>query len=136
MGEPVGIDKRSAAAAGILPHGPHGIDERKIDEIVARVLERLGGGVASPPARPGAPPPAAPSKAVNLPRGTNGVYADADQAAKAARRAFEQNERTPVATRAKMVEAMRRAVIANNDALSRYAVEETGLGRYEDKLSK
>src|SRR5262245_62835056 len=34
-----------------------------------------------------------------------------------------QNERTPVATRAKMVEAMRRAVIANNDALSRYAVE-------------
>src|SRR5438093_13630468 len=113
-----------------------GIDERKIEEIVARVLERLGGtGVSSAPARGAPPAPAAPSKA-NLPRGTNGVYADADQAAKAARRAFEQNERTPVATRAKMVEAMRRAVLANNDALSRYAVEETGLGRYEDKLSK
>ena len=73
----------------------------------------------------------------NIPRGTNGVYADADQAAKAARKAFEQNERTPVAARAiKMVEAMRRRCSPNNDALSRYAVEETGLGRYEDKLAK
>src|SRR5258706_7421589 len=114
---------------------PAGIEEGKIEEIVPRVLERLGGGVPSAPARGPAPPPAAPSK-VNLPRGTNGVYADRDQAAKAARRAFEANERTPVAVRAKMVEAMRRAVLANNDALSRYAVEETGLGRYEDKLSK
>jgi acyl-CoA reductase-like NAD-dependent aldehyde dehydrogenase len=64
------------------------------------------------------------------------VYQDHDQAVKAARRAFEQNERTPIATRVKMVENMRRAVLANNDALSRYAVEETGLGRYEDKLAK
>jgi aldehyde dehydrogenase len=116
-----------------------GIDERKIEEIVSRVLERLGGGVpgaSGAHVRGSASPPVAPNQKVNLPRGTNGVYADADQAAKAARRAFEQNERTPVATRAKMVEAMRRVVLANNDALSRYAVEETGLGRYEDKLSK
>jgi len=119
-----------------------GIDERKIEEIVARVLDRLGGGLpgtpgsAGSPARADAAPPAASNQQVNLPRGTNGVYADADQAAQAARRAYEQNERTPVAVRAKMVEAMRRVVLANNDALSRYAVEETGLGRYEDKRSK
>ncbi|HEY5949193.1 MAG TPA: aldehyde dehydrogenase family protein, partial [Kofleriaceae bacterium] len=111
-----------------------GIDERKIEEIVARVLDRLGGSVTAAPSR-GAPPEAPKSKA-NIPRGANGVYQDADQAAKAARRAFEQNERTPIATRVKMVENMRRAVLANNDALSRYAVEETGLGRFEDKLSK
>ena len=35
-----------------------------------------------------------------------------------------------------MVAAMRKAVRANNEELSRYAVEETGLGRYEDKLAK
>ncbi|HEY0195894.1 MAG TPA: aldehyde dehydrogenase family protein [Kofleriaceae bacterium] len=110
------------------------IDERKIEEIVARVLDRLGGGSPAPAVRSSAND-AAPAKA-NVPRGTNGVYADADAAARAARKAFEQNERTPVATRVKMVEAMRRAVLANNDALSRYAVEETGLGRYEDKLAK
>src|SRR5262249_55797848 len=72
----------------------------------------------------------------NVPRGTNGVYQDADQAARAARVAFELNERCPVNTRIKMVDAMRKVSLANNDALSRYAVEETGLGRYEDKLSK
>jgi acyl-CoA reductase-like NAD-dependent aldehyde dehydrogenase len=111
------------------------LDERKIEEIVARVLERLGGGgVTSAPARGASPEPPRPKASV--PRGTNGVYADADAAAQAARRAFEQNERTSVATKIKMVEAMRRAVLANNDALARHAVEETGLGRYEDKLAK
>jgi acyl-CoA reductase-like NAD-dependent aldehyde dehydrogenase len=117
------------------------LDERKIEEIVARVLERLGGGATN-----GATAKAqalttshirqSERRTANIPRGTNGVYADPDQAAKAARKAFEQNERTAVATRVKMVEAMRKAVLANNDALSRYAVEETGLGRYEDKLDK
>src|SRR5262245_20254096 len=111
-----------------------GIDDRKIEEIVARVLDRLGGSVTAAPSRGGAPE--APRTKTNIPRGTNGVYQDADQAAKAARRAFEQNERTPIATRVMMVENMRKAVLSNNDALSRYAVEETGLGRYEDKLSK
>jgi acyl-CoA reductase-like NAD-dependent aldehyde dehydrogenase len=112
-----------------------GLDERKIEEIVARVVERLGGGITQAPSRSGGPEAPKPPKA-NVPRGTNGVYQDADQAAKAARKAFEQNERTPIATRVKMVENMRKAVLSNNDALSRYAVEETGLGRYEDKLSK
>ncbi|MBX3158680.1 MAG: aldehyde dehydrogenase EutE [Deltaproteobacteria bacterium] len=110
------------------------LDERKIEEIVAKVLERIGGSVTAAPAR--APVGDAPKSKANIPRGTNGVYADADAAAKAARRAFEQNERTSIATKTKMVAAMRKAVLANNEQLSRFAVEETGLGRYEDKLAK
>ena len=106
-----------------------GIDERKIEEIVARVLERLGGsdpGISQASVgRIGAAAGDAPKPKANIPRGTNGVFQDADEAAKAARRAFEQNERTPISTRVKMVENMRRAVLSNNDALSRYAVEET-----------
>ena len=117
------------------------IDERKIEEIVSKVLERLGGGgrpasTADAQRLTTSHVPEAPKPRANIPRGTNGVYADADAAAKAARKAFEQNERTSVQTRVKMVEAMRKAVLSNNDALSRYAVEETGLGRYEDKLNK
>lgn len=116
------------------------LDERRIEEIVARVLDRLGGaGTTSAPRS--APPPVAPSgpeskRGASIPRGTNGVFADADQAARAARKGFELNERLPVGTRAKMVEAMRKVTLANNELLSRYAVEETGLGRYEDKLEK
>ena len=115
--------------------GSGGLSEAKIDEIVARVLDRLGGSAPRPPA-PRADAPATAGGKASVPRGTNGVYADAEQAAQAARRAFEANEKTPVAVRARMVEAMRRAVLANNAQLSRYAVEETGLGRYEDKLAK
>ena len=111
------------------------IDEKKIEEIIARVVERLGGSPTAAPHRV-ATAEAKPQRTSNIPRGTNGVYADPEQAAKAARKAFEQNERTPLRTREKMVEAMRKCVLANNDALSRYAVEESGLGRYEDKLEK
>jgi len=115
----------------------YGIDEKKIEEIIARVVERLGGSpTAAPKPTHSAPNERDQPRRSSIPRGTNGVYADADQAAKAARKAFEQNERTPVQTRVKMVENMRKAVLSNNDALSRYAVEETGLGRYEDKLAK
>ncbi len=117
-----------------------GLDEKKIEEIISRVLERLSGpgGVAKAPPHGDIPAAAAQhhTRKSNVPRGTNGVYADAESAVKAARRAFEQNEKTPVATRVKMVEGMRRAVLANNEALSQAAVDETGLGRYEDKLAK
>jgi acyl-CoA reductase-like NAD-dependent aldehyde dehydrogenase len=112
------------------------IDERKIEEIVSRVLERLGSGPAPAPARLPVVAAGDGRRGPDIPRGTLGVYADADQAAKAARRGFEANERLPVATRARMVAAMRQVTLANNEALSRYAVEETGLGRYEDKLGK
>src|SRR6185436_1398105 len=112
------------------------LDERKIEEIVTRVLERLGGGPSAAPSRPvsiGAEPA---RKGPDIPRGTNGIYTDANEAVKAARRAFETQLRNPVETRRKMIEAMRKCALANNELLSRYAVEETGLGRYEDKLEK
>jgi acyl-CoA reductase-like NAD-dependent aldehyde dehydrogenase len=109
----------------------------RIDEIVSRVLERLGSGPQAAPApRGAAPPDAAAKSAPAIPRGSNGVYADAEQAAKAARRGFEANERLPVETRRAMVAAMRQVTLANLELLSRYAVEETGLGRYADKLNK
>jgi acyl-CoA reductase-like NAD-dependent aldehyde dehydrogenase len=112
------------------------LDERKIEEIVTRVLDRLGAGPSAAPARPVSIGPDAARKGPDIPRGTNGVYADANEAVKAARRAFETQLKNPVETRRKMIEAMRTCALANNELLSRYAVEETGLGRYEDKLEK
>jgi aldehyde dehydrogenase len=110
------------------------LDERRIEEIVARVMERLAGGPSAAPARLSSPEPT--KSGANVPRGTLGVYADPDAAVKAARRGFEANERLPLATRARMIAAMRATAAAHNQELSRYAVEESGLGRYEDKLVK
>ena len=113
------------------------LDDARIEEIVRRVVERLGAGPSVAPPRPAAIG-AEPGKKAgpNIPRGTLGVYADADAAVKAARKGFEANERLPVQVRAKMIAAMRAVTLANNELLSRYAVEETGLGRYADKLNK
>jgi len=112
------------------------LDERKIEEIVTRVLERLGTGPSAAPPRGAPSGPDTTRRGPDIPRGTNGIYADANEAVKAARRAFETQLKNPVETRGKMVAAMRRCALANNELLSRYAVEETGLGRYEDKLNK
>jgi aldehyde dehydrogenase len=121
----------------------HGLDEQRIAEIVERVMARLGTGVAGHGAA--APPPGvsagshltgAGPGASRIPRGTLGVFQDPDQAVQAARRGFEANERAPMAMRAAMVQAMRDVTAANLRELSQYAVEETGLGRYQDKLGK
>lgn len=114
-----------------------GLDEARIEEIVARVVERLGGGATAAPPRPAMAAGVDGRKpAPSIPRGTLGVFADAEAAARAARAGFEANQRTPVSIRHKMVAAMRQVTLANNELLARYAVEETGLGRYEDKLQK
>ena len=114
------------------------MDEARIEEIVGRVLARMGSVAPAPPRAPTPAGDADSSKrrGPEIPRGTLGVYADADQAAAAARRGFEANERTPLSVRVKMVQAMRQVTLANLEALSRFAVEETGLGRYQDKLAK
>ncbi len=114
------------------------LSDQRIEEIVARVVERLGagGGVSQAPARSAPVVSDGGGKRTDIPRGTLGVYPDADSAANAARRGFEANERLPGVVRAKMIAAMRQVALANLEKLSRYAVEETGLGRYADKLSK
>jgi acyl-CoA reductase-like NAD-dependent aldehyde dehydrogenase len=110
------------------------LDEARIAEIVERVVERLGARNYAAPSSGGA---AVPTKTgANVPRGTLGVYGDAESAAQAARRGFEANERAPIELRRKMVAAMREVTYKNIPDLARYAVEETGLGRYDDKLAK
>ena len=90
-----------------------------------------------PDARQRASHPQRRARRSNVPRGTNGVFADVDQAAKAARaRRSSRTSGRRWTARARWSRRCARVVLANNDALSRYAVEETGLGRVEDKLTK
>jgi acyl-CoA reductase-like NAD-dependent aldehyde dehydrogenase len=110
------------------------LDEARIAEIVERVVARLGPGPTAPP--PVAITRATSSGAARIPRATLGVYADPEAAVQAARRGFEANEKAPVALRAKMIAAMREVTARHLNELANYAVEETGLGRAEDKLGK
>src|SRR5947199_1006208 len=97
------------------------LDERRIQEIVEKVMSRLGN--ADLPATPleaidravvrTSPLPNAPAYGqprpneikrghVNIPRARLGIFGDVDSAAKAARKAFEQYDKVSIETRNKM----------------------------------
>jgi len=117
------------------------LDDKKIQQIVDRVVTRLGvqpQGTGGAPARAPAVhanPGAAPS-AKGFPRGSLGVFPTVDAAVAAARTAFEELSRRPLELRFKIVEAWRKVTLAHVRELSEYAVAETSLGRVEDKIRK
>jgi acyl-CoA reductase-like NAD-dependent aldehyde dehydrogenase len=132
-----------------------GLDERRIQEIVEKVMARLG--AADLPSTPleaieravvkTLPLPRAPAygqprpdeirqRNVRVPTARRGIFPDVDSAAKAARKAFEQYDKTPIDTRNQMIEAMRKVTLDHLRELSEYAVAETGLGRVDDKIKK
>ncbi|MCS6913105.1 MAG: aldehyde dehydrogenase EutE [Myxococcales bacterium] len=127
------------------------IDERRIQEIVERVVQRLGGQVprtpmeavlqaAERPARPLVPPQLRDRdegrRPGRIPQGKLGLFPDVDSAVQAARKAFEQYENTPLALRERIVAAMRQVTLKHVRELAEYAVAETGYGRVEDKIKK
>jgi acyl-CoA reductase-like NAD-dependent aldehyde dehydrogenase len=112
------------------------LDEARIAEIVERVMARLGSGPTAAPAPPAPARLPQATGAARIPRGSLGVYADPEAAVQAARRGFEANEKAPVALRAKMIAAMRDVTARHLVELASYAVEESGLGRAEDKINK
>ena len=117
------------------------LDEKRIQEIVERVMARLGPGGGSPgasaPARAPAASGASESKReVNIPRGKLGSHPDPDSAVKAARAGHEWNERASLEKRAKIIQAMRDVTRKHVRQLAEYAVAETGYGRVDDKVSK
>jgi len=114
------------------------LDEARIQEIVEKVLNRIGNGGAGPAAAAPAPKPGpapAPAAARNG-SGRYGVFPDVASATAAAMDAFHQLQELPLETRARMVEAVREVTRRNAKDLSVRTVEETEMGRVEDKIAK
>jgi aldehyde dehydrogenase len=97
---------------------------RRVAELIARELV----GTSSA----GSPPPSA-SRGAGL-RG--GVFSKLDDAVAAASDAFRALDALGLEKRHAIVESMREAMRQNASALAALAVEETGLGRAEDKVQK
>ena len=66
----------------------------------------------------------------------DGVFATVDEAAEAARLAWENLRKLPIAARRQMIENMREISRKHAKELAQLAVEETKLGRIEDKIAK
>ncbi len=115
------------------------LDDGKIEEIVGRVVDRLLAGEGQATREPycaPAPPRYEPGPAIHTGGRGAGVFDDLDSAIDAAHRAYAQLEAATLETRYAIVEAMRVTGRAELENIARMAVEETGLGRYDDKLKK
>jgi len=97
---------------------------QEIAAIVGRVMDELNAAKVSRVSTP------------TSTQATLGVHNTVDEAVASARKAFELWGEQPLSVRAKAVEAIRSICRANLSNLARMAHQETGLGRYEDKLAK
>jgi aldehyde dehydrogenase len=97
------------------------LDQNQIERIVQEVVRGLRG----PDQRPDGPA-----------GDTMGVYPDVDSAVRAATAAFHQLDMLPLARREDIIRHMRQAARDNAQVLAYEAWQETGLGRYEDKIEK
>jgi acyl-CoA reductase-like NAD-dependent aldehyde dehydrogenase len=122
------------------------LDEKRIQDIVEKVVARLGplaevqpaqavmrAAERAAPHRPGAP---APKRDAKVPPARLGVHPDPDSAVKAARKAFDENEKATPTQRTKWCDAMRETTRQHLREICEYTVAETGLGRVADKLGK
>jgi acyl-CoA reductase-like NAD-dependent aldehyde dehydrogenase len=100
------------------------VSESQIRAVIEQVVHNLDLTSAAPSA------PSAPSGA------PAGVFADIDGAVAAARTAQEKLIQGTLELRREMIRSMRDAIIAQLEKISRLAVEETGMGRWQDKVLK
>ena len=94
------------------------IDEKYISQIVANVLK----DVTAP--------------AVANAKGQLGVFDKMEDALAAVKKAYKQYRSYTVAQREKMIAKIRELTLAEAETMARMGVEETGMGRVEDKIIK
>lgn len=99
------------------------LDERSIGTIVEEVLRKLRAyGV---------------DRAVTTPQSQGrGAFSAIEDAVAASEKAQRDLVALPLETRKKIIESMRSVACEHAEEISRMALEETGLGRYEDKIKK
>ena len=104
------------------------LNASEIQAIVNKVVQRIGG--------PSGGASASKSTLEGERASGRGLFADVDSAVAAARHAFEVFATVPLETRKRMIANVRRRCTEAVDLMSTMAVEETGLGRVKDKVSK
>jgi acyl-CoA reductase-like NAD-dependent aldehyde dehydrogenase len=113
------------------------LDDARIDSIVQQVMTELRQGERVRHGPPPEPQSIAkqPGPKPTLRYGDN-LFPDVDRAIDAARQAYVQLGDLPLDIREKMISHIRRIMRENAHILAQITWEETGMGRYEDKVQK
>jgi len=113
------------------------VDAAEIQAVIDRVMselrqgDRVGHGPRPEPVKATEPPPPA-----AVPRHGDNLFPDVDTAVAAGRRAYAELQTLPLAVREQMIAHIRRTMRENAQPLAYEAWQETGMGRYEDKIEK
>jgi acyl-CoA reductase-like NAD-dependent aldehyde dehydrogenase len=110
---------------------------RLSDQDIETIARTIAGEIArtgAPAATGGLNPPGRDAAAATQPG--LGIFATVDEAARAAKAAQPAFAALPLKQRAAILAAIREMLAASAEALAKSAHEETGLGRYEDKVVK
>ena len=125
-----------------------GLDDKKVEEIVAKVVAKLAPALEKTRPTPAraegcAPNPphvawqAGQSSAAVHRGGRRGIYDDVDSAVKAARAGHDELvDKVTLRQRDTIIAAMRACAHEQVREISQMAVDETGLGRFDDKINK
>lgn len=110
------------------------INDQQIASLVDRVVGQLAGVRATPPMEP-RKKPAAPAPSV-FAENARGCFDTIEEAIQAADRAFREYKEVSVEQRNKIIKAIREICLENLENFAKLALDETGLGRYGDKIKK
>jgi acyl-CoA reductase-like NAD-dependent aldehyde dehydrogenase len=129
-----------------------GIDHSQLDALVEKVVEKIRRELGDSPGAQAAAAQAVASHAASSGKaravyspgarsgrsahGRRGVFDTLDDAVAAAGKAFEEYQQTSLETRYKIIANMRRVILDRAAEWANASVQETGLGRVEDKLKK
>jgi aldehyde dehydrogenase len=119
------------------------LTDQQVDQIARGLASRLGTGTSSAAVDPGVvregSPGTSPTASIAPFEGFGlgeGVYDTVDACVNAAAKAFANLGSASLAKRGEVIASIRDTMRVHGDELARLAWEETGLGRYEDKIIK
>ncbi len=110
------------------------LSDSEVRSIIDRVKNRVAAAEFAD--RPGPTLRASDQLAISEVELGDGIHLTIDEAVRSARRAFEAYRDMGLEARKTIVEAMRAAMLKEGERLAYMAVEETGIGRAEDKVVK
>ncbi len=105
------------------------LSDQDIDAIAQKIVTDLGGPPAGTTGASAPPPEAQPLAGM-------GVFASVDEAVRAVKEAFPIYSNLSMERRNAIIASIREVMMENATALAKSAHEETGLGRFEDKIVK
>jgi aldehyde dehydrogenase len=111
------------------------ISDKQISSIVDRVVTRI----AAPSAKVSAQVPTkskSPSVPLSYTDEALGCFATIEEAIVAAEKSFYEYKQVPIEQRKKIIASIREVCLENATNLARLALDETGLGRFDDKVRK